>query len=59
VKHLSGAPLKGRLLALPHKHWTRLERLDRDKHYSLLKEVVAYGCKKFKTLAPVDNLRKL
>jgi hypothetical protein len=34
VKHLTGAPLQGRLLGLTHKHWTRLERLARDKNSS-------------------------
>ncbi len=29
------------------KHWTRLERLARDKQYSLLQTLVNYGRKKF------------
>jgi hypothetical protein len=37
---------------LTHKHKTRLERLGRDKHYSLLQKSVNYGQKSFITLAP-------
>ncbi len=32
---------------LAHKHKTRLERLVRDKHSSLLQALVNYGCKMF------------
>ncbi len=32
---------------LTHKHFTKLERLSRDKRSSLLWKVVTYGCKKF------------
>jgi hypothetical protein len=48
VKYLSSAPLKGR----PHSHLTRLERLARDKHSSLLRKSVNYGRKKFYSTGP-------
>ncbi len=32
---------------LTHKHYTRLERLNRNKHSSLLRTFVNYGRKKF------------
>jgi hypothetical protein len=32
---------------LARKHWTRLERLARDKHPSLLRKSVNYGRKRF------------
>ncbi len=38
--------------------WTRLEGLARDKHSSLLRKAVNYGCKSFIGLAPVVNLIK-
>jgi len=44
------APLLGRLLELPTKHWTRLNRYDRSEHSSLFQIFVNYGRKKFKTL---------
>ncbi len=37
MKHLTGAPLKGRPLALPKNIKTRLERLARDKHLPITK----------------------
>ncbi len=37
----------GQAPGLIHKHQTRLERLVRDKHSSLLQKSVNYGCKKF------------
>jgi hypothetical protein len=46
VKHLSGAP------SLTHKHWTRLNRLARDKPSSLLRKSVNYGRKKFYDTGP-------
>jgi hypothetical protein len=55
-KPLSDAPLKGRHLASPTKHKTRLERLDRDKHASLLQKLMN---KSFITLRPVVNVIKL
>ncbi len=48
--NLSGAPLKGRLQALPTNN-TRLERLTMDKHYSLFRKFVNYG-KKFYNIGP-------
>jgi len=45
LKNLSGAPLYGRLLASNTN--TRLERLARDKHYTLLQKSVNYDRKKF------------
>ncbi len=46
VEHLKGASLR---LApdLSHKHLTRLEKLARDKHSSLIRKFVNYGWKKF------------
>jgi hypothetical protein len=35
------------MVGLTHKHWTRLERLDRDKHTSLLEISVNYARKIF------------
>ncbi len=51
----SGAP--ERLLnrvgsGLTHKDKTRLERLARDKHSSLLRKSINYGCNKFFILPP-------
>jgi hypothetical protein len=37
---------------LTHKHLTRLERLTKNKHSSLLRKSVNYGCKKFIVQAP-------
>jgi len=37
---------------LTHKRWTRLERLARDKHSSLLQKYVNYGHKKFYNTGP-------
>jgi hypothetical protein len=34
---------------LLHKHWTRLERLARDKHSSLIGTFLSYDEKSFKT----------
>ncbi len=39
-------------LALNCKHWTRLERLARNKHSSLLQKFVNYGQRSFITLGP-------
>ncbi len=49
---VSGAPLLGRLLALPTKHKIRLERLARDKRSSLLPKFVNYVRKKFYDIGP-------
>ncbi len=57
----SDAPFRcstlGQAPGLTHKHQTRLESLDRDKHSSLLLTFVNYGCKKF--WAPGDVFKKL
>jgi hypothetical protein len=37
---------------LTHKHWTRLERLGRDKHASLLRTFTNYGRKKCCKIGP-------
>jgi hypothetical protein len=38
---------------LDHKKLTRLERLARDKHSSVLQKFVTYGCKKFYNIGPL------
>jgi hypothetical protein len=47
----SGAPKRsspsGKALGVTHKHCTRLERLFKDKHFSLLRTFPDYGRKKF------------
>ncbi len=35
-----------------HKHYTKFERLARDKHFSLLQKSVNYGSKKFYSTCP-------
>jgi hypothetical protein len=45
-KHLKGAPI-GLALALPSNSKTRLERVSKDKHYSLFGRVVSDEVKKF------------
>ncbi len=57
VKHLTGDPLKGRLLALPVNNRPRLERLTKDNNYSLL-PFVNYGRNRFIVLAPMANVIK-
>jgi hypothetical protein len=37
---------------LTRKHWSRLERLARDKRSGLLRKFINYGSKSFITLAP-------
>ncbi len=45
---------------LIHNHWTRLERLARDKHSSLLQKFVNYGQKKFYNIGPrADDIKNL
>jgi hypothetical protein len=39
-------------LVLTHKHYTRLEKLAREKHSSFLQKSVNYGQKSFINLAP-------
>ncbi len=51
MKHLSDAPLYGRLLALPTNIRLGLAILARDKHSSLLPKFVNYGQKSFITSA--------
>jgi hypothetical protein len=58
VKHLSDAPLLGRLQAFPHKQQARLESLARDKHDSLLRKSVNYGRKKFYNFGPFAKCYK-
>jgi hypothetical protein len=50
VKHIYGALLEGRLLTLPAN--TRLEKLARDRHSSLLPKFVNYGQKRFYNMGP-------
>jgi hypothetical protein len=50
---LSGAPLNGRLLALPTNITLGCKGFPGTKRSSLLQKVVTYGCKKFIALAPV------
>ncbi len=40
---------------LSNKHLTRLEKLARSKHSSLVRKFITYGRKKFTTLAPGVN----
>ncbi len=42
----------GQVPGLTRKHQTRLERLARDKHSSLIRKSVNYGCKKFYGTGP-------
>jgi hypothetical protein len=42
-----------RCSGLTCKHYTRLERLARDKHSSLLRKSVNYGRKKFYSTGPL------
>ncbi len=44
---------------LTRKHYTRLERLAKDKHSSLLQKSVNYGQKSIITLAPGPKVIKL
>jgi hypothetical protein len=50
--YLSEAPFSGQAPGLVHKHLTRLERLAKDKHLSLLGIVVNYRRKKFYNIGP-------
>jgi hypothetical protein len=51
VEHLKGAfTLPGPGLA--RKHWTRLEKLARDKHSGLFRKSVNYGRNKFYSTGP-------
>ncbi len=55
VGHLKGAPLM-KALALNCKHETKLERLARNKHSSLLRKFINYGHKKFYNIRPRQGL---
>ncbi len=50
--------MKGASIGLTHKHETKLEKLARDRHSSLLRESVNYGRKFFIELAPGPNVKK-
>ncbi len=55
VEHVNSSSLKDRLLALPTNirlTLDKLERLERDKHFSLLRTFVNYGRKKFYNVGP-------
>jgi len=52
VKHLSGAPFYGRLLALPTNIRLDWKRNVSHKHSSLLRKFVKYGQKKFYNIGP-------
>jgi len=52
VKHLSGAPVYGRLLALPTNIRLGWKRYVGDKHSSLLRKFVNYGQKFFYNIGP-------
>jgi hypothetical protein len=54
-----GSSLYSKALGLFHKHSTRLERLARDKHTSLLRTFANYGRKSFVTLGPGQDVIKL
>jgi hypothetical protein len=45
----------GQAPGLTHKHYTRLERLAKDKHSSIVQKPVKYGCKKFYSTGPWDS----
>ncbi len=58
---LSGAPERWFTQvgsSLTHKYQTRLERLNRDKHSSLLQKSVSYGQKKFYNIGPWSQCHK-
>ncbi len=54
MENLLGATLRGRILALPTNKVgkTRLGRLSRDKHSSILRKFVTYSRKKFYDIDP-------
>jgi len=54
VKHLSGAPFYGRLLALPTNIRPGWKRKASDKHSSLLIKFVNYEQKKFHNIGPCN-----
>jgi hypothetical protein len=57
----SGTPERGFTLVgsgLTHKHWTRLEKLARDKHSIILRKSINYGQKKFYNIGPRSQFFK-
>ncbi len=52
VEHLKGRVGTG----LTCKHYTRVERLARDKHFTLLRKSVNYGRNKFYNIGPKTSL---
>ncbi len=56
MKHISGAPLLDRLLALPTNMQSSMERLARDKCASLLLNCVTYDRKKFSNIGHISLL---
>ncbi len=56
MKHLSGAPLYGRLLALPTNIRLGWKRNVGDKHSSLLQKFINYGQKKFYNIGPFSRV---
>jgi hypothetical protein len=42
-------------VGITYKHWTRLEKLSKDKRFSFLRKILNYGVKSFITLAPNDG----
>jgi len=60
--HLSGAPERCFTWVgsgLTRKHYTRLERLVREKHSSFLQKSVNYASKKFYRIGPWSQLKVL
>ena len=57
--YLSEAPFRCSTPGLTCNHYTRLEKLARDKHSSLLQKSVIYRQKSFITLGPGVNVIKL
>ncbi len=58
MEHLSGGPLWAIVPGKTHKHKTRMERLAKDKHSSLLQKFVTYGRKKFDRIGPWSRSHK-
>jgi hypothetical protein len=52
MKNLEDASTLGEAPGLAHKQKTKLERLARYKHSSLLRKFVTYGRKKFYNIGP-------
>jgi hypothetical protein len=58
VKHLSGVPIFSRPLALPANIRLGWERIEIDKHSSLLQTLMIFGHKKLISMGPGPNLIK-